>query len=174
MLTFLYPFYHIPVFFSTLAASRTATPDMPPGISVLDTDLEVDFAPPKGYVEPVRPPPKPVETMASRLGLFPESAGASATKGGKGGKNGDSGKSTPAISRPGSSMGTGGIGGGTGGGNSLGVAAAVVNGDLDGGFEAFKGRGETLNGRKTRGKGVRTGGRKIVEVDPGSKIERTE
>jgi ubiquitin fusion degradation protein 1 len=45
---------------------------------------------------------------------------------------------------------------------------------LDGGFEAFKGRGETLNGRKTKGKGVRTGGRKIAEVAPESKIERTE
>jgi len=148
---------------------------MPPGISVLDTDLEVDFAAPKGYVEPVRPPPKPVETMASRLGLFPDAKGkgghSSKNSGGNhnnqlisgGGLGGGSGKSTPAISRPGSSM-----------GNSLGAAAAVVNGELDGGFEAFKGRGETLNGRKTGGKGVRTGGRKIVEVDPASKIERTE
>jgi hypothetical protein len=64
-------------------ASRTATPDMPPGISVLDTDLEVDFAAPKGYVEPMRPPPKPVETMASRLGLFPPEATKGGSKGGE-------------------------------------------------------------------------------------------
>jgi len=136
-----------------LTASRTATPDMPPGISVLDTDLEVDFAPPKGYVEPVRPPPKPVETMASRLGLLPPEASKSGSK-----TNLASGKSTPAASRPGS---------------SLGATSALANGD-DGGFEAFKGRGETLNGRKTKGKGIRTGGRKITEVDPSSKIVRTE
>lgn len=125
---------------------------MPPGISVLDVDLEVDFAAPKGYIEPVRPPPKPVETMASRLGLAPPSG--SGTPGSKSAAG--SGKSTPAVSRPGSSMGTG----------------AIPVDEI--GFEAFKGRGETLNGRKTKGKGVRTGGRKIVEVDPGSKIERTE
>ncbi|CAG7854495.1 SubName: Full=Related to UFD1-ubiquitin fusion degradation protein {ECO:0000313/EMBL:CCA73171.1} [Serendipita indica DSM 11827] len=110
-----------------------------PGIAVFDTDLEVDFATPKGWKEPVRAPPKPIETMATRLGL-------------DGGKTA-SGKSTPSGSRPGSSLG------------------AVVDDDA---FEAFKGRGETLNGRKTKGKGVRTGGRKITEVDASSKIERTD
>ncbi|KIM25321.1 hypothetical protein M408DRAFT_212493 [Serendipita vermifera MAFF 305830] len=136
------------------AASRTATPDLPPGISVLDTDLEVDFAAPKGYVEPVRPPPKPVETMASRLGLAPPTG--SGTLGGSRSAAG-SGKSTPAVSRPGSSMGP-----------------IPPPAGEETGFEAFKGRGETLNGRKTKGKGVRTGGRKITEVDPSSKIERTD
>jgi ubiquitin fusion degradation protein 1 len=55
-----------------------------PAISILDTDLEVDFAAPKGYVfvqiddqffitlycryvEPTRPEPKPQATMASKL-----------------------------------------------------------------------------------------------------------
>lgn len=121
------------------ASSRSATPAPVPGIAVFDTDLEVDFATPKGWKEPVRAPPKPIETMATRLGL-------------DGGKTA-SGKSTPSGSRPGSSLG------------------AVVDDDA---FEAFKGRGETLNGRKTKGKGVRTGGRKITEVDASSKIERTD
>lgn len=52
-----------------IIASRAVTPSMTPGISVFDTDLEVDFATPKGYKEPPRVAPKPVETMASRLGL---------------------------------------------------------------------------------------------------------
>ncbi|KAG8841343.1 ubiquitin fusion degradation protein [Serendipita sp. 411] len=125
-------------------SSRSTTPSTVPGISVFETDLEVDFATPKGWKEPPRPAPKPVETMASRLGL-------------DGGKNA-SGKSTPAGSRPGSSMG---ISGGT-----------TLDGDLS--FEAFKGKGETLNGRKTKGKGIKASGRKIAEVDPSSKIERTD
>ncbi|KAG8805740.1 ubiquitin fusion degradation protein, partial [Serendipita sp. 399] len=68
-------------------SSRSATPSTVPGISVFETDLEVDFATPKGWKEPPRPTPKPVETMASRLGL---DVGKS-----------PSGKSTPAGSRPG-------------------------------------------------------------------------
>lgn len=82
--------------------------------------------------------------MASRLGLDP---------------NNKSGKSTPTGSRPGSSMG---------------VAGSLGGKTEEGAFEAFKGRGETLNGRKTKGKGVRSGGRAIGEVDASSKIERTE
>ncbi|WVR07926.1 hypothetical protein IAU60_004969 [Kwoniella sp. DSM 27419] len=38
-----------------------------PGISVIDTDLEVDFATPVGYVEPPRPAPAPIPTMADKL-----------------------------------------------------------------------------------------------------------
>ncbi|WOO82114.1 Ubiquitin fusion degradation protein 1 [Vanrija pseudolonga] len=38
-----------------------------PGISIIDTDLEVDFAPPKGYVEPPRKAPAPIPTMADKL-----------------------------------------------------------------------------------------------------------
>ncbi|WVQ84773.1 hypothetical protein IAT38_006930 [Cryptococcus sp. DSM 104549] len=38
-----------------------------PGISVIDTDLEVDFATPVGYVEPPRPEPAAVPTMADKL-----------------------------------------------------------------------------------------------------------
>jgi len=38
-----------------------------PGISVIDTDLEVDFATPKGYVEPPPKAPVPIPTMADKL-----------------------------------------------------------------------------------------------------------
>lgn len=38
-----------------------------PGISVIDTDLEVDFETPVGYVEPIRPAPAPIPTMADKL-----------------------------------------------------------------------------------------------------------
>jgi len=87
-----------------------------PGINVVDTDLEVDFAAPKGYVEPPRPAPPPVETMASKLKI-------------------DVNSSTPGSSRPGSSLGA--------------AAGPAASGE----FEVFKGLGNTLNGRKTKGKG---------------------
>lgn len=103
------------------------------GISVVDTDIEVDFAAPKGYVEPPRPAPAPVETMATKLKI-------------------DVSSSTPGSSRPGSALG----------------AAPAPDSD----FEAFKGSGQTLNGRKTKGKG--TSVRKIAPVDPDSMIYRTD
>lgn len=39
------------------------------GISIIETDLEVDFAPPKGYVEPTPVPRPPPPTMASKLNI---------------------------------------------------------------------------------------------------------
>ena len=113
-----------------------AKPENAPGISVFETDLEVDFATPVGYKEPERPKPPPQATMASKLGIKVEDT-------------------TPLSSRPGSSMGF-----------TAGTSTTEV------GIEAFKGRGETLNGRKTKGKGK--AGRRITEVDPDSKIIRTE
>ncbi|ORY34570.1 ubiquitin fusion degradation protein UFD1-domain-containing protein [Naematelia encephala] len=52
-----------------------------PGISVIDTDLEVDFETPVGYVEPPRPAPAPIPTMADKLKIDlgeTQSVGASA------------------------------------------------------------------------------------------------
>ncbi|KAF8586528.1 UFD1-domain-containing protein [Ramaria rubella] len=103
-----------------------------PAISILDTDLEVDFAPPKGYVEPTRPEPKPQPTMASKLKI-------------------DLNDTTPGSSRPASSL-------------------SNVPGGTE--WESFKGRGETLNGRKTKGRGITA--RKIEDVQSGSKIIRTD
>lgn len=105
-----------------------------PGIAIVDTDLEVDFAAPKGYVEPVRPTPAPAPTMASRLKI-------------------DLNASTPGSSRPGSSLGGG----------------APAGAD---GWEHFKGRGETLGGRRTKGKGVSV--KKAEAVAAESKINRTD
>ncbi|KAG6832336.1 hypothetical protein H0H87_001977 [Tephrocybe sp. NHM501043] len=114
------------------------------GISVLDTDLEVDFAAPVGYVEPERPKPPPPSTMASKLKI-------------------DLDSSSPGSSRPGSSL-----GGGFAGVNS---GATTVSKDGDA-WESFKGRGETLGGRKTKGKGITH--RKVEQVAEGSKIIRTD
>lgn len=113
------------------------------GISVLDTDLEVDFAAPVGYVEPERPKPPPPPTMASKLNI-------------------DVNASTPGSSRPSSAL--GGIF--TGAGKN---AAMSKGGDQ---WESFKGKGETLGGRKTKGKGISH--RQVEEVTEGSKIIRTE
>ena len=106
------------------------------GIDVIDTDLEVDFAAPKGYVEPKRPEPAPVPTMASKLKI-------------------DLNASTPGSSRPGSALG-GVVLGGPGG--------------MD--WELFKGRGETLAGRRTKGKGISAKGAEALPE--GSKINRTD
>lgn len=114
------------------------------GISVLDTDLEVDFAAPVGYVEPERPKAAPPSTMASKLKI-------------------DLNSHSPGSSRPGSSM------AGAFAGTSTGQTAVSKGGDH---WESFKGKGETLAGRKTKGKGISH--RKAEEVAEGSKIYRTE
>jgi len=114
------------------------------GISVLDTDLEVDFAPPKGYVEPERPKLPPPPTMASKMKI-------------------DLNSSSPGSSRPGSALSGGFAGASTG--------QTVVSKDGDA-WESFKGKGETLSGRKTKGKGISH--RKVEGVAEGSKIIRTE
>lgn len=53
-----------------------------------------------------------------------------------------------------------------------GVPAASTSGTAATEFESFKGSGQTLNGRKTKGKGKSV--RKIEDVADGSKIIRTE
>lgn len=113
------------------------------GISVLDTDLEVDFAAPLGYVEPERPKAAPPTTMASKLKI-------------------DLNSQSPGSSRPGSSL-SGGFAG-----TSTGATTVSKGGDQ---WESFKGKGETLGGRKTKGKGISH--RKAEQVSEGSKIIRT-
>jgi len=114
------------------------------GISVLDTDLEVDFAAPVGYVEPERPKPAAPSTMASKLKI-------------------DLNSHSPGSSRPGSSL-SGGFAG-----TSTGATTVSKGGDQ---WESFKGKGETLGGRKTKGKGITH--RQAEKVPEGSKIIRTE
>ncbi|KAH9035331.1 ubiquitin fusion degradation protein I [Lactarius pseudohatsudake] len=112
------------------------------GISILDTDLEVDFAPPVGYVEPERPKSIP-STMASKLNI-------------------DLSSQTPGSSRPASSL----------GGNFAGTSKAGTTVSKDGdAWETFKGRGETLGGRRTKGRGITH--RAAEQVPTSSKIIRT-
>ncbi|KAF8136734.1 UFD1-domain-containing protein [Boletus edulis] len=111
------------------------------GICVLDTDLEVDFAPPVGYIEPERPKAPPPSTMASKLKI-------------------DLNSSSPGSSRPSSSLAGGFVAGGP---------TVSKGGDH---WETFKGKGETLAGRKTKGKGISHRG--VEDVADGSKIVRTD
>ncbi len=114
------------------------------GICILDTDLEVDFAAPLGYVEPERPKAPPPTTMASKLKI-------------------DLNSSSPSSSRPGSSL-SGGFAG-----MSTGQTTMFKDGDQ---WESFKGKGETLSGRKTKGKGISH--RPAEQVPEGSKIIRSK
>ncbi|KAF8965242.1 ubiquitin fusion degradation protein UFD1-domain-containing protein [Flammula alnicola] len=114
------------------------------GINVVDTDLEVDFAAPLGYVEPERPKAAPPTTMASKLKI-------------------DLNSQSPGSSRPGSSL-SGGFAG-----TSTGTTTVSKGGDQ---WESFKGKGETLGGRKTKGKGISH--RKAEQVPEDSKIIRTD
>ena len=115
------------------------------GIDVLDTDLEVDFAAPKGYVEPERPKAAPPTTMASKLKI-------------------DLNQQTPGSSRPPSSQSGTFVGPSRVGGTTL-----SKDGDT---WETFKGKGQTLEGRKTKGRGISH--RKVEEVAADSRIIRTE
>jgi len=115
------------------------------GIDVLDTDLEVDFAAPKGYVEPERPKVAPPATMASKLKI-------------------DLNQQTPASSRPSSSQSGMFVGPPRVGGTSL-----SKDGDT---WESFKGKGQTLEGRKTKGRGISH--RKAEDVASDSRIIRTD
>jgi len=90
-------------------------------INILNTDIEVDFAPPVGYVEPERKAREPAPTMASKLGINVEAT--------------DEKKDTNK-------------------------------------FDAFVGVGNSLGGKRIKGKGTKA--KKIEEVDAESKIRRTE
>lgn len=121
------------------------------GINILNTDLEVDFAAPKGYVEPERKPLAPPPTMASKLKINTEQTQDVDAKG--------SGRSTPA-------------GMATSGGASRSDSAAGLT--KDGGatsWEAFKGTGNSMSGKRVKGKGISV--KKVEEVEKDSKIIRT-
>ena len=108
------------------------------GISVIDTDLEVDFATPVGYVEPPRPAPAPIPTMADKLKID------------LGGTTSSSAGSTRPASR-----------------TSISLGGSEDSTPL----ESFTGVGQSLGGKKVKGKGM---AKKIEEVDPSSRINRNE
>lgn len=93
------------------------------GINIINTDIEVDFAPPVGYVEPKPVPRAPAPTMASKLGIKVDETQQ--------------------------------------------VGSAAENA-----FDAFVGTGQSLGGKRIKGKGTKT--KKIEEMDPESRIRRTE
>jgi ubiquitin fusion degradation protein 1 len=109
------------------------------GIYIREVDLEVDFAPPVGYVEPERKPAAPAPTMQSKFSI---SIGATQSVDAKG-----SGSSTP-----------------------VGGAGPAGHGGKN--WEAFKGTGQSMAGKRIRGKGISL--KKAEAVEEGSKIWRSD
>lgn len=119
------------------------------GISVLNTDLEVDFAPPVGYVEPERKPAAPAPTMKSKLNINVHEKQEVDAHG--------SGTSTP-VPRAGTSA---------SGASGSGKAETAVKQP----FEAFKGTGQSLAGKRVRGKGIKA--KPVQPLEGESKIWKT-
>lgn len=108
-----------------------------PAISVIDTDLEVDFAAPLGYVEPEHKPRSVAPTMKDKFVIDTSRKEEVDSRGGTGGTN------TPIP-------GTNGVGGGG----------------------VFEGTGNSLSGKRVKGRGTKA--KKIEAVESDSKIFRTE
>lgn len=124
-----------------------------PAISVLDTDLEVDFAPPVGYVEPeYKRPSESLPSMREKFNLD--------TKGMQDVDARGSGTATP------SGASAKGKGKEKDDGSAAAEAAAAAS------WEAFKGTGNSLGGKRIKGKGIKAKG--IEGVDENSRIFRTE
>ncbi|GAA6055756.1 hypothetical protein JCM3770_006144 [Rhodotorula araucariae] len=119
-----------------------------PAISVIDTDLEVDFAPPVGYVEPEYK--KPSDLLPSMRDKFTID-----TKGVQDVDARGSGTATPVAGAKGKGKETG-----------EGDAAAAAS------WEAFKGTGNSLGGKRVKGKGVKA--KAIEGIDENSRIIRTD
>ncbi|KAH8920004.1 UFD1-domain-containing protein [Atractiella rhizophila] len=132
---------------------RSIIPEDAPGISVLDTDLEVEFEAPLGYVEPdykaeaaKRSSNSGMVTLAERLKINIDGKEIVDQNGKR------SGAGTPLPKE----------------GNAKGKEKEVVQEEP---WEAFKGRGNTLTGKRIKGKGVSA--KKIEDVAESSKIFRT-
>jgi ubiquitin fusion degradation protein 1 len=127
------------------------------GISIIDTDLEVDFAPPKGYVEPKRPQKIPPPTMASKLNIDTERYDSISPSGASTPRSND-GSLRPMQALEGRSE----------------AAKLSENGEPSGrGAVAklpFQGQGQSLSGKKAKGKKDKG----IEAVDQYSPIRRTD
>ncbi|KAL4399055.1 ubiquitin fusion degradation protein [Malassezia pachydermatis] len=113
------------------------------GISIIETDLEVDFAPPVGYVEPTPAPRQAPATMASKLHI-------------------DQNKHDLILPARGSA--------GSTSASASANAAGVVSSTTQGAAAPFKGFGQTLSGKKTKGKKEKP----ITPLDPSSQIRKTD
>jgi ubiquitin fusion degradation protein 1 len=123
------------------------------GISIIDTDLEVDFAPPKGYVEPKRPQKQAPPTMAAKLNIDTERYDSISPSGASTPRSND-GSVLPMTSGAG-------IGSSAGGnGESSGPSLKVP----------FQGQGNSLSGKKAKVKKDKA----IEAVDKFSLIRRTD
>lgn len=105
------------------------------GISIIETDLEVDFAPPKGYVEPAPQPRAAPATMASKLHIDQKKYD---------------------IMRPTHS-------------GASGSSMQTVSSDASNASAPFRGLGQTLSGKKTKGKKEKP----ITPRDPDSLVRST-
>lgn len=105
------------------------------GISIIETDLEVDFAPPKGYVEPTPQPRAAPSTMASKLHI-------------------DQAKYD--VIRPTQ--------------DGRGSAPQPLPSEAASASAPFRGLGQTLSGKKTKGKKDKP----ITPRDPQSLVRSTE
>lgn len=120
------------------------------GISVLNTDLEVDFAPPVGYVEPERKPAAPIPTMKTKLNINVAETQDVDARG--------SGTSTPVPA-----------GRSSGAATSTGQATGTDTKPAP--FEAFKGKGFSMAGKRVNGKGILA--KPVQAVESESKIWKT-
>lgn len=112
------------------------------GITIIETDLEVDFAPPKGYVEPTPQPRAPPPTMASKLRIDQDKHDVILPA------HGSVGRSLASASS-----------------KTVGVATKETGSVA----APFKGMGQTLSGKKTKGKKDKP----ITPLEPGSRIQDT-
>ena len=106
-----------------------------PGISCIDTDLEVDFAAPLGYVEPERKPMAPAPTMKDKFVIDTTRKQEVDSRG--------SGSNTPTP------------GGSSTGGTKDGASS----------WEAFKGSGVSVGGKRVKGKGIKAKKVEAVDAD---------
>ncbi|KAK0566439.1 ubiquitin fusion degradation protein [Tilletia horrida] len=127
------------------------------GIVIIETDLEVDFAAPKGYVEPAPVPKAPPPSMASKLKIDANKTESISP----------SGTSTPGA---GSGAGASGSAAGAGGAGADTTPARPGSNVTGEGVGAFRGAGQSLSGKKSKGKKERP----IEGLDPHSLVRRTD
>lgn len=115
------------------------------GISILDTDLPVDFEAPVGYKEPEYTKPS-LPSLKDKLKIDTSRKDEVDARG--------SGTSTPR------------------GGAGSGAEAGGSGEESKPSWEAFKGSGQSIGGKRIRGKGIKA--KKAEEVDATSRIARTD